>query len=169
MTAFWCPTAWGGLWLNSAATCWPRARPTGSSLPSGGLRSTFEARGYTAWDVTSPAYLMENAGGIVLCIPTVFLSWTGLALDKKTPLLRSGQALSRQALRVLRLFGWKALCPWYPTADWSRSIFSSTISSCPPGPICWWPDAPCSEPVRPRDRNSIADTMAPFRVGCWPS
>lgn len=77
----------------------------GSSLPSGGLRSTFEARGYTAWDVTSPAYVMENAGGIVLCIPTVFLSWTGLALDKKTPLLRSNQAISKQAQRVLKLFG----------------------------------------------------------------
>ena len=76
-----------------------------SSFPSGGLRSTFEARGYTAWDVTSPAYLMERPAGMVLCIPTVFLSWTGIALDKKTPILRSNQALNQQAARVLRIFG----------------------------------------------------------------
>ena len=77
-----------------------------SSFPSGGIRDTYEARGYTAWDCTSPAFLMKSASGIVtLCIPTAFVSWTGEALDKKTPHLRSIQAMSKQAMRILRLFG----------------------------------------------------------------
>ena len=76
-----------------------------SSFPSGGIRSTFEARGYTAWDPTSPAFLMENSSGKTLFIPTIFLSYTGESLDRKTPLLRSLDAISKQALRVLQLFG----------------------------------------------------------------
>ena len=76
-----------------------------SSFPSGGLRATFEARGYTVWDITSPVFLKEDATGVVLCIPTAFCSFTGEALDKKTPLLRSMEAVSTQALRILRLFG----------------------------------------------------------------
>ncbi|MFM8643599.1 MAG: glutamine synthetase III, partial [Phycisphaerales bacterium] len=80
--------------------------PDASSFPSGGIRDTYEARGYTAWDCTSPAFLMKSASGIVtLCIPTAFVSWTGEALDKKTPHLRSIQAMSKQAMRILRLFG----------------------------------------------------------------
>jgi glutamine synthetase len=80
--------------------------PDASSFPSGGIRDTYEARGYTAWDCTSPAFLMKNPSGIItLCIPTAFVSWTGEALDKKTPLLRSIQALSTQAMRILKLFG----------------------------------------------------------------
>ena len=79
-----------------------QGEPDASSFPNGGLRQTFEARGYTAWDVTSPAYILENPNGNTLCIPTVFVSWTGEALDKKTPLLRSQQALNAQAQRVLR-------------------------------------------------------------------
>ena len=75
-----------------------------SSFPSGGLRSTFEARGYTVWDITSPAFLKEDATGGILCIPTAFCSYTGEALDKKTPLLRSMEALSQQAMRIVRLF-----------------------------------------------------------------
>src|SRR6516164_3323767 len=82
-----------------------RGEPDASSFPSGGIRATFEARGYTAWDPTSPAYIQENPNGATLVIPTAFLSWTGEALDKKTPLLRSIEALSKQALRILRLFG----------------------------------------------------------------
>src|SRR5438876_4739524 len=82
-----------------------RGEPDASSFPSGGIRATFEARGYTAWDPTSPAYLYESPNGAILVIPTAFLSWTGEALDKKTPLLRSMEALSNQALRILRLFG----------------------------------------------------------------
>ncbi|MGC5255241.1 glutamine synthetase III [Gordonia sp. DT218] len=82
-----------------------QGEPDASSFPNGGLRGTFEARGYTGWDVTSPAYIMENPNGNTLCIPTIFISWTGEALDKKTPLLRSQQAMSKQAMRVLKLFG----------------------------------------------------------------
>ncbi len=82
-----------------------QGEPDAPSFPSGGLRTTFEARGYTAWDVTSPAYILENPNGTTLCIPTAFVSWTGEALDKKTPVLRSMQALNRQAQRILRLFG----------------------------------------------------------------
>jgi glutamine synthetase len=82
-----------------------QGEPDASSFPNGGLRQTFEARGYTAWDVTSPAYILENPNGNTLCIPTVFISWTGEALDKKTPLLRSQQAMNVQAQRVLTLFG----------------------------------------------------------------
>ena len=82
-----------------------QGEPDASSFPSGGLRATFEARGYTAWDCSSPAYILENPNGTTLCIPTAFYSWTGEALDKKTPLLRSMQALNKQAQRVLKLFG----------------------------------------------------------------
>ncbi|NLE85422.1 MAG: glutamine synthetase type III [Myxococcales bacterium] len=82
-----------------------QGEPDASSFPNGGIRGTHEARGYTAWDVTSPAYLIENPNGVTLCIPTVFVSWTGEALDKKTPVLRSIQALNKQAQRVLKLFG----------------------------------------------------------------
>ena len=76
-----------------------------SSFPSGGIRATFEARGYTTWDTTSPAFLKEDAAGVTLCIPTAFCSYTGEALDKKTPLLRSCEALEKEALRVLRALG----------------------------------------------------------------
>ena len=82
-----------------------KGEPDASSFPSGGLRATFEARGYTAWDCTSPAFLKEDAIGTVLCIPTAFCSYTGEALDKKTPLLRSIEAISKQAVRVLNLMG----------------------------------------------------------------
>ncbi len=82
-----------------------QGEPDASSFPSGGIRQTFEARGYTAWDVTSPAYIMENPNGATLCIPTAFVSWTGEALDKKTPILRSMQELNIQAQRILKLFG----------------------------------------------------------------
>lgn len=82
-----------------------QGEPDASSFPSGGLRSTFEARGYTGWDVTSPAYVLENPNGNTLCIPTVFVSMTGEALDYKTPLLRSQQAMGIHAERILKLFG----------------------------------------------------------------
>ncbi len=82
-----------------------KGEPDASSFPSGGLRATFEARGYTAWDCTSPAFLKEDAAGVTLCIPTAFCSYKGEALDKKTPLLRSMEAVSQQALRIVRLFG----------------------------------------------------------------
>jgi len=82
-----------------------QGEPDASSFPSGGIRATFEARGYTAWDMSSPAFLRKNGLGITLCIPSVFISYTGEALDKKTPLLRSGKAVSASAIRLLRLIG----------------------------------------------------------------
>lgn len=82
-----------------------KGEPDASSFPSGGLRATFEARGYTAWDCTSPAFVREDAAGVTLCIPTAFCSYTGEALDKKIPLLRSMEALNVQVLRILKLFG----------------------------------------------------------------
>ncbi len=82
-----------------------KGEPDASSFPSGGLRATFEARGYTTWDITSPAFLKEDATGVILCIPTAFCSYKGEALDTKTPLLRSMEALSEQALRIVKLFG----------------------------------------------------------------
>jgi glutamine synthetase len=85
-----------------------KGEPDASSFPSGGMRSTFEARGYTAWDPTSPPWLLVTPAGTTLVIPTAFVSWTGEALDKKTPLLRSMEALSKQAVRILKLFGSKA-------------------------------------------------------------
>src|SRR4028118_864866 len=88
-----------------------QGEPDGSSFPNGGLRSTFEARGYTAWDVTSPAYVMETDNGVTLCIPTVFISWTGVALDKKTPLLRSNAAMNKAATRLLKLLGHREVAP----------------------------------------------------------
>ena len=108
---FLSPDGNGGVITEFSGKMLSQGEADGSSFPSGGLRSTFEARGYTAWDVTSPAYLMENSSGIVLCIPTAFLSWTGVALDRKTPLLRSNQALNKQASRILKLFGKKTSLP----------------------------------------------------------
>ena len=82
-----------------------KSEPDASSFPSGGIRSTFEARGYTAWDCTSPAFVRHDAAGAILCIPTAFCSYSGESLDMKTPLLRSVEALNREALRLIRLFG----------------------------------------------------------------
>ena len=103
--SFFDPDGEGGTIAQFAGSALIQGEPDASSFPSGGIRSTFEARGYTAWDVTSPAYIYENPNGNTLCIPTAFLSWTGEALDHKTPLLRSMQALNQQAQRVLKLLG----------------------------------------------------------------
>jgi len=88
-----------------------KGEPDGSSFPNGGIRGTFEARGYTAWDVTSPAYIMNTDNGKTLCIPTVFISWTGEALDKKTPLLRSNAAMDKAGKRVLTILGETDIAP----------------------------------------------------------
>ncbi len=103
--SFFDPDGSGGTIASFSGSALIQGEPDASSFPSGGIRSTFEARGYTAWDVTSPAYIYENPNGNTLCIPTAFLSWTGEALDHKTPLLRSMQALNAQAQRILKLFG----------------------------------------------------------------
>jgi glutamine synthetase len=99
------PDGQGGVIFNFSGSDLVQGEPDASSFPSGGLRATFEARGYTAWDATSPAFLMRGAKSVTLVIPTGFVSWTGEALDTKIPLLRSMEALSKQALRILRLFG----------------------------------------------------------------
>jgi glutamine synthetase len=103
--SFLSPDGEGGAITEFSGKTLTQGEPDASSFPNGGIRATNEARGYTAWDVTSPAYLTETANGTTLCIPTAFVSWTGEALDKKTPLLRSGQALNSQAQRILKLFG----------------------------------------------------------------
>ncbi len=103
--SFLAPTGTGAAIAEFSGKELVKGEPDASSFPSGGIRATFEARGYTGWDPTSPAYIRESPNGATLVIPTVFVSWTGEALDKKTPLLRSMEALSRQALRILRLFG----------------------------------------------------------------
>ncbi len=99
------PDGAGGVVYYFSGADLVQGEPDASSFPSGGLRATFEARGYTAWDPTSPAFLMRDNGMVTLVIPTAFVSWTGEALDTKLPLLRSMEALSRHALRILRLFG----------------------------------------------------------------
>jgi len=99
------PDGNGGDILSFGAGDLLQGEPDASSFPSGGLRATNEARGYTAWDPSSPAFLDRSGNAVTLCIPTAFVSWTGEALDKKTPLLRSIDALSKQAMRILRLFG----------------------------------------------------------------
>jgi glutamine synthetase len=103
--SFISPTGDGKAILEFSGKELVQGEPDASSFPSGGLRATFEARGYTAWDPTSPAYILENPNGTVLVIPTAFVSWTGEALDKKTPLLRSMEAVSKSAIRLLKLFG----------------------------------------------------------------
>ena len=103
--SFYGPTADGRALAEFSGKELVRGEPDASSFPSGGIRSTFEARGYTAWDPTSPPWLLVHNNSATLVIPTAFVSWTGAALDKKTPLLRSMEALSTQAVRVLKLFG----------------------------------------------------------------
>jgi glutamine synthetase len=103
--SFYGPTGEGSALAEFSGRELIQAEPDASSFPSGGLRTTFEARGYTAWDPTSPAFLLENPNGALLCIPTAFVSWTGEALDNKIPLLRSMDALSKSAMRALKLFG----------------------------------------------------------------
>jgi len=103
--SFFKPTGDGGTIAKFKGSTLIQGEPDASSFPSGGIRATFEARGYTAWDPTSPAFLMENPNGKLLCIPTAFASWTGEALDAKIPLLRSMDALSKSAIKALRLLG----------------------------------------------------------------
>ncbi|MDI9917590.1 glutamine synthetase III, partial [Rhodococcus sp. IEGM 1379] len=103
--SFFEPVGDGSAMAEFAGKTLIQGEPDASSFPNGGLRNTFEARGYTGWDVTSPAYVLENPNGNTLCIPTVFVSMTGEALDHKTPLLRSQQVMGLHAERILKLFG----------------------------------------------------------------
>src|SRR3712207_7345947 len=103
--SFYAPTGDGSAIAEFSGKELIQGEPDASSFPTGGIRATFEARGYTAWDPTSPAFILENPNGALLCIPTAFASWTGEALDHKIPLLRSMDALSRSAIRALSLLG----------------------------------------------------------------
>ena len=100
--SFYNPTGDGNALAEFSGKELIQGEPDASSFPTGGIRATFEARGYTAWDPSSPAFILENPNGALLCIPTAFASWTGEALDHKIPLLRSMDALSRSALRALQ-------------------------------------------------------------------
>ena len=121
--SFFSPDGEGGVLAEFGGSELIQGEPDGSSFPTGGIRPTFEARGYTAWDVTSPAYILENANGATLCIPTAFVSWTGEALDMKTPLLRSMQAIDKHARRVLALFGDDSETVVVPTAGPEQEYF----------------------------------------------
>ncbi len=121
--SFLTPTADGKAIAEFSGKELIQGEPDASSFPSGGIRATFEARGYTAGDPSSPAYILENPNGTTLCIPTAFCSWTGEALDKKTPLLRSMQALNKQAQRILKLFGHKDPGTIFATAGPEQEYF----------------------------------------------
>lgn len=121
--SFLAPDGNGGAIAEFTGKTLIQGEPDASSFPHGGIRATFEARGYTAWDVTSPAYILENPNGTTLCIPTAFVSWTGEALDKKTPVLRSVQALDKQARRILKLFGHANPGMVLPTAGPEQEYF----------------------------------------------
>ena len=121
--SFLSPDNAGGAIAEFTGALLIQGEPDASSFPSGGIRATFEARGYTAWDVTSPAYILENPNGTTLCIPTAFVSWTGEALDKKTPVLRSMQALDAQAKRILKLFGHEKITRVYATGGAEQEYF----------------------------------------------
>jgi glutamine synthetase len=121
--SFLAPDGKGGALAEFTGAQLIQGEPDASSFPSGGIRATFEARGYTAWDVTSPAYILENPNGTTLCIPTAFVSWTGEALDKKTPLLRSMKVLNAQATRLLKVLGHKEIGMVSSTAGAEQEYF----------------------------------------------
>ena len=138
-----------------------KGEPDASSFPSGGLRATFEARGYTAWDPTSYAFIKDDT----LCIPTAFCSYGGEALDKKTPLLRSMQALNKQALRVLRLMGNDTVKYVRTCVGPEQEYFLVDKPSMTAAPTLSTPAALCSAPVRLRDRNWTTTTLVPSSPG----
>lgn len=121
--SFVSPLSNGGIIMEFSGKELVKGEPDASSFPSGGLRATFEARGYTAWDVTSPAFLKTSPKGMTLCIPTAFISYNGHALDKKVPLLRSMDALSKAAVKVLKLLGEKDVDRVYPTTGPEQEYF----------------------------------------------
>jgi glutamine synthetase len=165
--SFITPVGGGKVILEFSGKELVRGEPDASSFPSGGLRATFEARGYTAWDPTAFAFIKDDT----LCIPTVFCSYSGEALDKKTPLLRSMDAVSRQAVRILRLFGdhghQARLRPGGPRAGvLPQSTRRTTGSS---ARTCGCAAAPSSAPSRPRARSWRTTTSAPSVPGSPPT
>jgi glutamine synthetase len=121
--SFYGPTGEGTALAEFSGKELIQGEPDASSFPTGGIRATFEARGYTAWDPTSPAFILENPNGALLCIPTAFASWTGEALDHKIPLLRSMDALSKSAMRALKLFGNKDAARVFTTVGPEQEYF----------------------------------------------
>src|SRR6201991_4259119 len=121
--SFYNPTGDGNAIAEFSGKELIQGEPDASSFPTGGVRATFEARGYTAWDPTSPAFILENANGSFLCIPTAFVSWTGEALDHKIPLLRSMDALSKSAVKALALFGDDAATRVFTTVGPEQEYF----------------------------------------------
>jgi glutamine synthetase len=121
--SFYGPTGEGTALAEFSGKELIQAEPDASSFPTGGIRATFEARGYTAWDPTSPAFILENPNGALLCIPTAFVSWTGEALDHKIPLLRSMDALSKSAIHALKLFGNDAVSRVFATVGPEQEYF----------------------------------------------
>ena len=121
--SFLAPDGEGGVRLEFSGAGLIQGEPDASSFPSGGLRPTFEARGYTGWDPTSPAFIKESPKGATLCIPTYFVGWNGEALDKKTPLLRSMKALSKQVERLARLLNIKITEKAYATLGGEQEYF----------------------------------------------
>jgi glutamine synthetase len=121
--SFYAPTGEGTALAEFSGKELIQGEPDASSFPTGGIRATFEARGYTAWDPTSPAFILENPNGALLCIPTAFASWTGEALDHKIPLLRSMDALSKSAIRALKLFGDKSAQRVFTTVGPEQEYF----------------------------------------------
>ena len=139
-----------------------KGEPDASTFPSGGLRATFEARGYTAWDPTAYAFIKDDT----LCIPTAFCSYGGEALDKKTPLLRSMEAINKQAMRILKLFGNDGRHPGHHHRGPGAGILPDRQGAVRParGPDLS-PAAPCSAPSRPRARSWRTTTSAPSSPG----
>ncbi len=121
--SFYAPTGDGNALAEFSGKELIQGEPDASSFPTGGIRATFEARGYTAWDPTSPAFILENPNGAYLCIPTAFASWTGEALDQKIPLLRSMDALSKTAVRAVHLFGDTAASRVFTTVGPEQEYF----------------------------------------------
>ena len=146
-----------------------KGEPDASSFPSGGIRATFEARGYTGWDPTSPAYIREAPNGATLVIPTVFVSWTGEALDKKTPLLRSMEALSTQAMRILKLFGNHDAKKVFTTVGPEQEYFLIDKNFFYARPDLINCGRTLFGPSRRRGRNSKISTSAPSRPASSPA
>ena len=157
-----------------------QGEPDASSFPTGGIRATFEARGYTAWDPSSPAFLLENPNGTLLCIPTAFASWTGEALDTKIPLLRSMEALSNAAVKALALLGEERLAKVFTTVGPEQEYFLIDEQYYFERPdLLHDRAARCSAPSRPRATSSTTTTSARSPSACsrtcssasrsWPS
>ena len=137
-----------------------QGEPDASSFPTGGIRATFEARGYTAWDPTSPAFILENPNGALLCIPTAFASWTGEALDHKIPLLRSMDALSKSAIKALQLLGDEQAERVFTTVGPEQEYFLIDERTTSSAPTSTPSAARCSAPSRRRATSWTSTTSA---------